>query len=83
MPGGELSPEQARGLIGRTWDLTLDLLDARSLPEARPMLRLLLTSRRSVMENFASALRMRVAGWAAVAAILALNAVLLGQLMFG
>jgi hypothetical protein len=41
MPGGELSPEQARGLIGRTWDLTLDLLDSRSLPEARPMLRLL------------------------------------------
>jgi hypothetical protein len=41
VPGGELSPEQGRDLIGRTWDLTLDLLDARSLPEARPVLRLL------------------------------------------
>jgi hypothetical protein len=41
-PGGaELTPEQARGLIGRTWDLTLDLLEARQLPEARPVLRLL------------------------------------------
>ncbi len=41
-PGGaELTPEQARGLIGRTWDLTLDLLEARQLPEARPILRLL------------------------------------------
>ena len=41
-PGGaELTPEQARGLIGRTWDLTLDLLEARQLPEARPILCLL------------------------------------------
>ena len=40
-PGGQLTPEQARGLIGRTWDLTLDLLDARPLPEARQLLRLL------------------------------------------
>ena len=40
-PGGQLTPEQARGLIGRTWDLTLDLLDARPLPEARQVLRLL------------------------------------------
>jgi tetratricopeptide (TPR) repeat protein len=40
-PGWQLTPEQARGLIGRTWDLTLDLLDARSLPEARQLLRLL------------------------------------------
>jgi hypothetical protein len=40
-PGGQLTPEQARGLIGRTWDLTLDLLDARPLPEARRVLRLL------------------------------------------
>src|ERR1035438_5098284 len=40
-PGGaELTPEQARGLIGRTWDLTLDLMETRQLPEARPMLRL-------------------------------------------
>ena len=29
------------GLIGRTWELTLDLLDARPLPEARRVLRLL------------------------------------------
>ena len=40
-PGGQLTPEQARGLIGRTWDLTLDLLDARPLPEGRQVLRLL------------------------------------------
>ena len=40
-PGGQLTPEQARGLIGQTWDLTLDLLDARPLPEARQLLRLL------------------------------------------
>ena len=39
--GAELTPEQARGLIGRTWDLTLDLLETRQLPEARPILRLL------------------------------------------
>jgi hypothetical protein len=40
-PGGQLSAEQARGLIGRTWELTLDLLDARPLPEGRQVLRLL------------------------------------------
>jgi hypothetical protein len=40
-PGGQLSAKQARGLIGRTWELTLDLLDARPLPEARQVLRLL------------------------------------------
>ena len=40
-PGGQLTPDQARGLIGRTWELTLDLLDARPLPEARQVLRLL------------------------------------------
>ena len=39
--GGPLTDGQARGLIGRTWELTLDLLDARPLPEARPVLRLL------------------------------------------
>ena len=39
--GGELTPEQARGLIGRTWELTLDLLETRELPEARRVLRLL------------------------------------------
>jgi tetratricopeptide (TPR) repeat protein len=37
----ELTPEQARGIIGRTWDLTLDLLESRQLPEARKLLRLL------------------------------------------
>ena len=41
--GAELTQEQARGLIGRTWDLTLDLLNARQLPEARQLLRLLST----------------------------------------
>jgi plasmid stability protein len=40
-PGGQITPEQARGLVGRTWDLTLDLLDARHLPHARPVLGLL------------------------------------------
>jgi hypothetical protein len=38
---GELTPEQARGVIGRTWELTLDLLAARHMPEARRILRLL------------------------------------------
>ena len=41
--GGELTQEQARSLIGVTWDLTLDRLDARQLPEARHVLRLLAT----------------------------------------
>src|SRR5216683_1863400 len=44
---------------------------------------LVLTSKRSVMDTFASALRTRVAGWAAVAVILSLNVVLLGQMAFG
>src|SRR6266851_541439 len=44
---------------------------------------LVLTSRRSVMDTFASALRTRAAGWAAVAVILSLNVVLLGQIAFG
>ena len=44
---------------------------------------LVLTSKRSVMDTFASALRTRVAGWAAVAIILSLNVVLLGQIAFG
>jgi manganese transport protein len=35
------------------------------------------------MESFASALRMRVAGWVVVTVIIALNAILLGQLAFG
>ena len=44
---------------------------------------LILTSRRSVMETFASAPRTRIAGWAVVTIILTLNAILLSQLAFG
>ena len=44
---------------------------------------LILTSRKSVMDTFASARRTRVAGWAATAVILGLNAVLLVQLALG
>jgi len=43
---------------------------------------LILTSRASVMETFASALRTRVAGWVVVIVIITLNAILLGQLAF-
>ena len=38
---GDLTPAQARALIGRTWDLTLQRLDGRQMPEARQLLRLL------------------------------------------
>ena len=41
---------------------------------------LILTSRTAVMESFASALRTRVAGWVVVTVIVALNAILIGQL---
>ncbi|QMV18549.1 Mn(2+) uptake NRAMP transporter MntH [Granulicella sp. 5B5] len=41
---------------------------------------LLLTNRRSVMSNFVSALRTKIAGWVVATVILALNAVLLVQL---
>jgi manganese transport protein len=44
---------------------------------------LILTSRSSVMKSFASARRTRIAGWSAVAVILTLNVVLLGQLALG
>jgi manganese transport protein len=44
---------------------------------------LLLTSRGSVMESFASARSTRIAGWVVVTVILALNGILLGQLAFG
>jgi manganese transport protein len=44
---------------------------------------LLLTSRKSVMDDFSSATRTRLAGWVCVAIIITLNAVLLGQLAFG
>jgi len=33
--------EQTRELIGHTWELSLDLLAARGMPDARPLLRLL------------------------------------------
>ncbi len=44
---------------------------------------LLLTNRLDVMRSFMSSTKTRVAGWVSVAVILALNAVLLGQLAFG
>ncbi len=44
---------------------------------------LILTSRRSVMDEFASARRTRIAGWASATIILALNAILLGEIAFG
>jgi manganese transport protein len=43
---------------------------------------LILTSRSGVMGSFASATRTRIAGWATVAVIVALNAILIGQLAF-
>ena len=43
---------------------------------------LLLTGRIDVMESFASAARTRIAGWVVVTVIIALNAILLGQLAF-
>jgi manganese transport protein len=44
---------------------------------------LILTSRVSVMSNFASARRTRIAGWSAVGIIVTLNIVLLGQIALG
>jgi manganese transport protein len=44
---------------------------------------LILTNRASLMGNFTSTLRTRVAGWVSVSIIVALNAVLVGQLVFG
>jgi manganese transport protein len=44
---------------------------------------LILTNRTSVMETFASVGRVRLAGWVTVGVIVALNAVLLGQIAFG
>jgi manganese transport protein len=43
---------------------------------------LILTSRHSVMESFASARHTRIAGWTIAAIIVALNAILIGQLAF-
>jgi tetratricopeptide (TPR) repeat protein len=42
-PGGELTPDQGRQLIGRTWELSLDLLASRGQPGASRLLRLLAT----------------------------------------
>jgi hypothetical protein len=36
-------PDHTSEVIGRTWDLTLDVLDARGIPESRRLLRLLAT----------------------------------------
>jgi tetratricopeptide (TPR) repeat protein len=41
--GGELTPDDARTVIGRTWELSLDLLTSRGQPEASRLLRLLAT----------------------------------------
>jgi tetratricopeptide (TPR) repeat protein len=38
---GPIEPHQARGLVGQTWELSLAVLDSRSIPEARRLLRLL------------------------------------------
>jgi manganese transport protein len=43
---------------------------------------LILTSRPTLMDTFASALRTRLTGWLIVAIILTLNAILIGQLVF-
>ena len=40
-PSGQMTQVEVRTLIGRTWELTLDRLDARQLPEARRVLQLL------------------------------------------
>jgi hypothetical protein len=42
-PGGQMTQVEVRTLIGRTWELTLDRLDAQQLPEGRQILRLLAT----------------------------------------
>ena len=38
---GSIDSQQARGLVGQTWELSLAVLDSRSIPEARRLLRLL------------------------------------------
>jgi hypothetical protein len=40
-PSEQMTQVEVRTLIGRTWELTLDRLDARHLPEARKVLQLL------------------------------------------
>lgn len=40
-PGETMKSATARRLVGQTWELSLDQLGSRGLPEARPLLRLL------------------------------------------
>jgi len=42
-PGGQITEVQAFTLIGRIWELTLERLDARQLPEGRRVLQMLAT----------------------------------------
>ena len=42
-PGGQMTEGQAFTLIGRIWELTLERLDARQLPEGRRVLQMLAT----------------------------------------
>jgi manganese transport protein len=74
-------------VIGVGWDPLKILIGSQvllsfTLPAALIPL-LLLTNRRTVMGEFRSAWRMRVAGWTVATIILALNAVLLVQLAMG
>ena len=38
---GQISEEDARDLIGRTWEISLDMLDRQGIGQVRPLLRLL------------------------------------------
>ena len=74
-------------IIGLGWDPLRILIDSQvllsfTLPAALIPL-LLLTSKKSVMGDFASAPRIRIAGWVAAVIIVVLNVVLLGQIAFG
>jgi manganese transport protein len=74
-------------VIGVGWDPLKILIGSQvllsfTLPAALIPL-LLLTNRISVMGEFVSAVRTRIAGWAVTAVILVLNAVLLAQLAMG
>lgn len=74
-------------VIGMGWDPLKILIGSQvllsfTLPAALIPL-LLLTNREKVMGDFASAFRMRIAGWAVATIILALNVVLLVQLALG
>jgi tetratricopeptide (TPR) repeat protein len=39
--GGQFSEEDARGLVGQAWEISLDMLTAQGMGHARPLLRLL------------------------------------------